>query len=350
MRRRNLILITVLSLSLTFAAGCGENKNTGAAGSMDQQKTSETTVQNETEPETSQVSEDSEQDETEAAATTEAGQDAQSDYQIEMVSYKKTDLIDISYPKITGWSDTEKQEEWNTYFENTAKEAAGEMTGDTEEMNLGANDSVVLTYTVQEQTKDMLSLTCQSYYDYEGSAHPSAALTSVNINMKTGEKMTFSDFADPDETAKILFAGKDNTDTAQGYTVLDPEGNPTTEITMKDILEFNFIWMEPTEEALAASLTHFDGDVDDYGADSPFTLLINTSSADTNFISNSRCFPLFNCKVDGNRLVYSFPAASNVMYWYPGVASCGIKINSFPISRPSFISHSTAGIISFSSE
>ena len=99
MRRRNLILITVLSLSLTFAAGCGENKNTGAAGSMDQQKTSETTVQNETEPETSQVSEDSEQDETEAAATTEAGQDAQSDYQIEMVSYKKTDLIDISYPK-----------------------------------------------------------------------------------------------------------------------------------------------------------------------------------------------------------------------------------------------------------
>ena len=179
MRRRNLILITVLSLSLTFAAGCGENKNTGAAGPMDQQKTSETTVQNETEPETSQVSEDSEQDETEAAATTEAGQDAQSDYQIEMVSYKKTDLIDISYPKITGWSDTEKQEEWNTYFENTAKEAAGEMTGDTEEMNPGANDSVVLTYTVQEQTKDMLSLTCQSYYDYEGSAHPSAAIYAL---------------------------------------------------------------------------------------------------------------------------------------------------------------------------
>ena len=52
-----------------------------------------------------------------------------------------------------------------------------------------------------------------------------------------------------------------------GMTVLDPEGNPTTEITMKDILEVNFFWMEPTEEALAASLTHFDGDVDDYGAD-----------------------------------------------------------------------------------
>ena len=269
MKRRNIILIVTLSLSLTFAAGCGENKNTGAAGTT-QQETNEDTVQSEPETEAAQTSESSQQDEaegTEAVDATEEGQEVQSDYQIEMVSYKKTDLIDISYPKITGWSNTEKQEEWNTYFENTAKEAAGEMAGDTEDVNPGANDSVVLTYTVQEQTKDMLSITCQSYYDYEGAAHPSAALTSVNINMKTGEKMTFSDFADLDEAAKILFAGKDNTDIAQGYTVLDAEGNPATEITMKDILEFNFIWMEPTEEALAASLTHFDGEPDDYGTD-----------------------------------------------------------------------------------
>lgn len=269
MKRRNIILIVTLSLSLTFAAGCGENKNTGAAGTT-QQETNEDTVQSEPETEAAQTSESSQQDEaegTEAVDATEEGQEAQSDYQIEMVSYKKTDLIDISYPKITGWSNTEKQEEWNTYFENTAKEAAGEMAGDTEDVNPGANDSVVLTYTVQEQTKDMLSITCQSYYDYEGAAHPSAALTSVNINMKTGEKMTFFDFADPDQTAKILFAGKEDGGSAQGYTVLDADGNPSAEITMKDILEFNFIWMEPTEESLAASLAHFDGDPEDYGTD-----------------------------------------------------------------------------------
>ena len=269
MKRRNIILIVTLSLSLTFVAGCGENKNTGAAGTT-QQETNEDTVQSEPETEAAQTSESSQQDEaegTEAVDATEEGQEAQSDYQIEMVSYKKTDLIDISYPKITGWSNTEKQEEWNTYFENTAKEAAGEMAGDTEDVNPGANDSVVLTYTVQEQAKDMLSITCQSYYDYEGAAHPSAALTSVNINMKTGEKMTFSDFADPDETAKILFAGKEDGGSAQGYTVLDADGNPSAEITMKDILEFNFIWMEPTEESLAASLAHFDGDPEDYGTD-----------------------------------------------------------------------------------
>lgn len=268
MKKRNFILIVALSLSLMFAAGCGENKSIGAHNSADRQETSESTVQNEAQADDTESSGDTQRAETtDIADGTEAEQEAQSDYQVEMVSYKKTELVDISYPKITGWSNTDKQEEWNNYFETTAKEAAGEMTGDTEEMSLGANDSVMLTYTVQEQTQDILSLTCQGYYNYEGAAHPSAALTSVNINMKTGEKMTFSDFADPDQTAKILFAGKEDGGSAQGYTVLDADGNPSAEITMKDILEFNFIWMEPTEESLAASLAHFDGDPEDYGTD-----------------------------------------------------------------------------------
>ena len=261
MKKRNFILIVALSLSLMFAAGCGENKSTGADNSADRQETSESTVQNEAQADDTESSGDTQRAETtDIADGTEAEQEAQSDYQVEMVSYKKTELVDISYPKITGWSNTDKQEEWNNYFETTAKEAAGEMTGDTEEMSLGANDSVMLTYTVQEQTQDILSLTCEGYYNYEGAAHPSAALTSVNINMKTGEKMTFSDFTDPDQTAKILFAGKEDGGSAQGYTVLDADGNPSAEITMKDILEFNFVLMEPTGESLAASLAHLDGD------------------------------------------------------------------------------------------
>ena len=171
MKKRNFILIVALSLSLMFAAGCGENKSTGADNSADRQETSESTVQNEAQADDSESSGDTQRAETtDIADGTEAEQEAQSDYQVEMVSYKKTELVDISYPKITGWSNTDKQEEWNNYFETTAKEAAGEMTGDTEEMSLGANDSVMLTYTVQEQTQDILSLTCQGYYNYEGAA------------------------------------------------------------------------------------------------------------------------------------------------------------------------------------
>ena len=64
--------------------------------------------------------------------------------------------------------------------------------------------------------------------------------------------------ADPEQTAALLFEG------TEGYTLLDAEGSPSGEITMRDVLEYNFIWMEPTQEALAASLSHFDGDVEDY--------------------------------------------------------------------------------------
>ena len=180
-------------------------------------------------------------------------------YQVEMVNYAKSDLVDINYPQITGWSNEEKQQEWNEIFEDAAIQMAGGMTGDTEESPLGENDSVSMTFTVEEQSDELLSLTCHTYYAYEGAAHPSAALTSYNIDMQTGEKVTFADMADPEQTAALLFDG------TEGYTLLDAEGSPSGEITMRDVLEYNFIWMEPTQEALAASLSHFDGSVEDYG-------------------------------------------------------------------------------------
>ncbi len=180
-------------------------------------------------------------------------------YQVEMVNYVKSDLVDINYPRITGWSNEEKQQEWNEIFEDAAIQMAGGMTGDTEESPLGENDSVSMTFTVEEQSDELLSLTCHTYYAYEGAAHPSAALISYNIDMQTGEKVTFADMADPEQTAALLFDG------TKGYTLLDAEGSPSSEITMRDVLEYNFIWMEPTQEALAASLSHFDGDVEDYG-------------------------------------------------------------------------------------
>ena len=179
-------------------------------------------------------------------------------YQVEMVNYAKSDLVDINYPQITGWSNEEKQQEWNEIFEDAAIQMAGGMTGDTEESPLGENDSVSMTFTVEEQSDELLSLTCHTYYAYEGAAHPSAALTSYNIDMQTGEKVTFADMADPEQTAALLFDG------TEGYTLLDAEGSPSGEITMRDVLEYNFIWMEPTQEALAASLSHFDGGVEDY--------------------------------------------------------------------------------------
>lgn len=179
------------------------------------------------------------------ALETEAGfQESENAYEVDVFQFRKDELCDISYPQISGWKLEEKQQEWNVIFENYVEDAVA---------NLGENDSAEVVFTVEEQTEELLSLSVRSYYNYEGSAHPSAGMTSFNINMQTGEKVVFADMADPKETAELLFNG------TGGYTVLDDYN------TMKDILEYNYILMEPTEEALENSLKHFDQDVEDYG-------------------------------------------------------------------------------------
>lgn len=197
---------------------------------------------------------DAETEDTENAAdntTTEAKEQGSAGenpggYGVEMIEFRRDELCDISYPKISGWDNEEKQQEWNAVFEQCAEEAV---------QDVGENDSVNMAFAVEEQTEDFLSMTVSYYYNFEGAAHPSAAMKSFNINMQTGEKVTFADMADPKETAKLLFDGTD------GYRTLEPEA-----VTMQDILEYNFIWMEPTAEALEASLRHFDGETEDYGA------------------------------------------------------------------------------------
>ena len=64
MKKRNFILIVALSLSLMFAAGCGENKSIGADNSADRQETSESTVQNEAQADDSESSGDTQRAET----------------------------------------------------------------------------------------------------------------------------------------------------------------------------------------------------------------------------------------------------------------------------------------------
>lgn len=171
--------------------------------------------------------------------------EANKPYEVEMESFRKDELCNISYPQISGWENEEKQQEWNVIFENCAQEAV---------QDIGENDSVDMSFTIEEQTEDFLSLTVTSYYDFEGAAHPSATMKSFNINMKTGEKVTFADMADPKETAELLFNG------TEGYQLLGVD-----ELTMQDVLSYNFIWMEPTVEALEGSLSHFDGEMEEYG-------------------------------------------------------------------------------------
>ena len=71
-------------------------------------------------------------------------------------------------------------------------------------------------FDVEEQSDELLSMTINYYYEMEGGAHPSSAMQSINVNMQTGEKVTFADLADPEKTAQLLFDG------TEGYTIIEP--------------------------------------------------------------------------------------------------------------------------------
>lgn len=222
-------IIAVLLMVALLSAGCGSEED----GEMISSELSGITEESETEENTQTVS-------VEEEITNQP-------YEVEMVEFRKDELCNISYPQISGWENEEKQQEWNVIFEKCAEEAVQDMEED---------DSVDMSFTIEEQTEDFLSMSVSYYYDFKSAAHPSAAMKSFNINMKTGEKVTFADMADPKETAELLFNG------TEGYCILGVD-----ELTMQDILSYNFIWMEPTEEALESSLSHFDGEVEEYGED-----------------------------------------------------------------------------------
>lgn len=214
----------MLSVSL-LVAGCN--------GSETEEIGKDSDAVQETETEGTEPAEETEQTNTDVS------------YEVEQQTFRKDDLCDISYPQITGWKLEDKQEEWNRTFEKYVENAI---------QDIGENDKVDIYFDVEEQSDELLSMTINYYYEMEGGAHPSSAMQSINVNMQTGEKVTFADLADPEKTAQLLFDG------TEGYTIIEPP-----ETTMQDILSYNFIWMEPTQEALAKSLTHFDHDTEDYG-------------------------------------------------------------------------------------
>ena len=214
----------MLSVSL-LVAGCN--------GSETEETGKDPDAVQETETEGTEPAEETEQTNTDVS------------YEVEQQTFRKDDLCDISYPQITGWKLEDKQEEWNRTFEKYIENAI---------QDIGENDKVDIYFDVEEQSDELLSMTINYYYEMEGGVHPSSAMQSINVNMQTGEKVTFADLADPEKTAQLLFDG------TEGYTIIEPP-----ETTMQDILSYNFIWMEPTEEALAKSLTHFDHDTEDYG-------------------------------------------------------------------------------------
>ncbi len=231
--KKNIILVCLLTLVL-MVAGCTQNEDNG-------KDITESVTHNDLENTTANDS----KDEIEVSDENVPLLQEEVEYNLVVVEYVKTENHDINYPEISGWKNEEMQTKWNGYFVETATS----MLDDVSE-NDGISYKVDSIYT----SPNILSIVMKGYMYYEGSAHPYSFISTCNIDMKTGEKAMLKDFADLDKIADILLNTTD-------YTVL------TEGVTLDDILQYNFMNIEPTQELLTRNLSHFDGEQDIYEAD-----------------------------------------------------------------------------------
>ncbi len=227
--KKNIILVCMLTIILMLA-GCTQNDN-------NKKNSTENITENDTASDSKGEIEVS--DENVPLLQEEV------EYKVVTVEYVKTENHDIDYPEISGWKNEDMQTKWNGYFVETATS----MLDDVSE-NDGISYKVDSIYT----SSDILSIVMKGYMYYEGSAHPYSFISTCNIDMKTGEKAMLRDYADLDKIADTLLNTTD-------YTVL------TEGVTLEDILRYNYMEIEPTQELLARNLSHFDGEQDIYEAD-----------------------------------------------------------------------------------
>lgn len=113
------------------------------------------------------------------------------------------DHIAISYPQITGLSDEEVQEKWNTIIEEHARTALE----DAEE-----GSSLEVSYEIKTMNDQLLSILIEGSYCKKDAAYPTQLRYAYNIDVKSGESVRLAYYQDVDQLAEMLLAGR-------GYTI-----------------------------------------------------------------------------------------------------------------------------------
>lgn len=131
-------------------------------------------------------------------------------YSVSMETYEEG-AFSISYPVVTDMEDADLMERINT----TIKEQL------LEEDIL--SDENYLTYEasteIATQGSGILSFVCRGYEEYQGAAHPSQFVKTMNIDMSNGKNVRLKDYADLETIVS-------NLELATGYTIMGGEVDP----------------------------------------------------------------------------------------------------------------------------
>ena len=219
MKKHMIALITIGTLALT-ATGCSCSKPaTVTPGTTDPVITTEAPA-----PETTKAPET--EAPTTAAPETSA---AVRDVTISIETYKEEDGIKITYPVLSGLSDTSMQSKWNDLFFNDARSDAGYLV---------AGDSFTSSWEVVSGTARLISLVKTSVLtDADGNVQ--RAMKAYNIDSSTGQMKRLSQLSDINAIAQDLANVASTKDgvSNNAYILYDAEGHDVTAtVSLNDLL------------------------------------------------------------------------------------------------------------------
>lgn len=206
-RRRIQQMIVALGMVLCLG-GCGQQPTEETESTVDfgelLPEQSEPIIIRESQPQT----ESEEETQTQTEEETVAFADEQTvQYDIESVTYEDTlngsCKVKVVFPQLIDMENTELQ---NTINENVKQMVMQEIS----EEGLTAYG---LGYQVATQGTGILSVIFRGYCNYEGAAHPTILIRTMNLDLTTGRNLRLKDYADMAQIVSGL-------ETASGYEII----------------------------------------------------------------------------------------------------------------------------------
>lgn len=206
-RRRIQQMIVALGMVLCLG-GCGQQSAEETESTVDfgelLPEQSEPIIIRESQPQT----ESEEETQTQTEEETVAFADEQTvQYDIESVTYEDTlngsCKVKVVFPQLIDMENTELQ---NTINENVKQMVMQEIS----EEGLTAYG---LGYQVATQGTGILSVIFRGYCNYEGAAHPTNLIRTMNLDLTTGKNLRLKDYADMAQIVSGL-------ETASGYEII----------------------------------------------------------------------------------------------------------------------------------
>lgn len=208
-RERRRIQQVIITLGMVLClGGCGQQSAEETESTVDfgelLPEQSEPIIIRESQPQT----ESEEETQTQTEEETVAFVDEQTvQYDIESVTYEDTlngsCKVKVVYPQLIDMENTELQ---NTINENVKQMVMQEIS----EEGLTAYG---LGYQVATQGTGILSVIFRGYCNYEGAAHPTNLIRTMNLDLTTGRNLRLKDYADMAQIVSGL-------ETASGYEII----------------------------------------------------------------------------------------------------------------------------------